>query len=160
MDISFDIQSEKGDQVRVALSYYDTESLQAFTNDPLTLSLIFYDVALIRIAGSATVGIRTLKAVSDVLYRFMCENETAVLCFYCDDLTDVPRRHKEMAPQEYRSNLFSRMFDMHVKDNKIEGFVNSRIKIGEGSDARYAHFITPKQYLPAVKMLEDMIMEK
>lgn len=160
MDISFDIQSEKGDLVRVALSYYDTESLQAFTDDPLTLSLVFYDVALIRVAGSDTVGIKILKAVSDVLYRFLCENDTAILCFYCDDLTDVPRRHKDMSSQEYRSNLFSKMFDMHVKDNKIRGIVNSRIKIGEGNDARYAHFITPHRYLPAVKMLEELIMEK
>lgn len=57
MDISFDIQNEKGDQVRVALSYYDTESMQAFTDDPLTLTLVFYDVTLVRISGEGTVGV-------------------------------------------------------------------------------------------------------
>lgn len=61
MDISFDIYNDKGDQIRIALSYYDIESLQAFTNDPLTLSLVFYDVTLVRISGEDTVGYKTLK---------------------------------------------------------------------------------------------------
>ncbi len=60
MDISFDIHNDKGDQVRVALSYYDTESLQAFTSDPLTLTLVFYDVTLVRISGGETIGVKTL----------------------------------------------------------------------------------------------------
>lgn len=64
MDISFDIHNDKGDQVRVALSYYDTESLQAFTDDPLTLTLVFYDVTLARISGEDIVGMKTLNAIS------------------------------------------------------------------------------------------------
>lgn len=65
MDISFDIHNDKGDQVRVALSYYDVESLQAFTNDPLILTLVFYDVTLVRVSGEETVGVRTLNAICD-----------------------------------------------------------------------------------------------
>lgn len=49
MDISFDIYNGKGDLVRVALSYYDTESLQTLTADPLTLTLVFYDVIKIEV---------------------------------------------------------------------------------------------------------------
>ena len=59
MDISFDIHNGKGDQVRVALSYYDTETLKEFTNDPLTLPLVFYDVTLVRVSGTEAVGIKT-----------------------------------------------------------------------------------------------------
>lgn len=160
MDISFDIHSDKGDQVRVALSYYDTESLQVLTNDPLTLSLVFYDVTLVRVSGEDTVGIKTLKAICDVLFRFMNDNETAVLCFYCDDLTDVTRHHTELTPQEYRSRLFSRMFDMYVRANGIINIVNYGIKIEDDGNPRFAHFITPEKYLPAVKLLGNIIMEK
>lgn len=71
MDISFDIQNDKGDQVRVALSYYDTEVLQAFTDDPLTLTLVFYDVTLVRISGEGIVGVKTLKAICDVLFTMI-----------------------------------------------------------------------------------------
>ncbi len=160
MDISFDIQNDQGDQIRVALSYYDIESLQAFTDDPFTLTLIFYDVTLVRISGENTIGVKTLKTVCDVLYRFMNENESAILCFYCDDLTDVNRHHKELTPQEYRSRLFSRMFDMYVQTNHITDMVNYGIKIEDGDNPRFAHFITPDKYLPAVKLLGNIIMDK
>ncbi|MDE5643196.1 MAG: hypothetical protein K2I56_06855 [Muribaculaceae bacterium] len=160
MDISFDIHNDKGDQVRVALSYYDTESMQAFTNDPLTLTLVFYDVTLVRVSGENNIGIRTLKAICDVLYRFMNDNDTAILCFYCDDLTDVARHHTELTPQEYRSRLFSRMFDIYVKSNNIADIVNYGIIIETENTPRFAHFITPEKYLPAVMLLGNIIMEK
>lgn len=160
MDISFDINNDKGDQVRVALSHYDTESLQALTNDPLTLTLVFYDVTLVRVSGEDTVGIKILKTICDVLYRFMNDNDTAVLCFYCDDLTEVSRHHTELTPQEYRSRLFSRMFDMYIRTNDLSGIVNYGIKIEDQYIPRFAHFITPEKYLPAVKLLGDILMEK
>ncbi|MDE6716064.1 MAG: hypothetical protein K2J74_06245, partial [Muribaculaceae bacterium] len=68
----------------VALSYYDSENVQLFTNDPLTLSLIFYDVTLVRKSGDGYVGYKILFKISDILARFMEENDDAVLCFYCD----------------------------------------------------------------------------
>lgn len=160
MDITFDIHNGKGDQVRVALAYYGTEIMQVFTDDPLILTLEFYDVTLVRISGDKPVGIKTLKAICEILSRFMNENETAVLCFYCDDLTEVPRNHPELTPQEYRSRLFSRMFDMHVHNNSISGVINYVIKIEEDTKPRFAHFITPEKYLPEVKLLEKLIREK
>ena len=160
MDISFDIHNDKGDQIRVALSYYDSEILQTFTSDPLTLTLVFYDVTLVRVAGEETVDVKTLKAICDVLFRFMNDNDTVVLCFYCDDLTEVTHNHKELTPQEYRSRLFSRMFDMYVKANGISDIINYSIKIEDNNTPRFAHFITPEKYLPAVKLLGNIIMEK
>lgn len=160
MDISFDIHNDKGDHVRVALSYYDTETLQAITDDPLTLTLVFYDVTLVRVSGDNTVGIKILKAVCDVLHRFLIENENAILCFYCDDLTDVTRRHGNMTPQEYRSRLFSNMFDMHIQSHGINGIINYQININDKGTPRFAHFITPEKYLPAVKLLGNIIMQK
>ena len=134
--------------------------MQAFTNDPLTLTLVFYDITLVRVSGEGNIGIKTLKAICDVLYRFIDDNEATVLCFYCDDMTDVARHHTELTPQEYRSRLFSRMFDMYVKSNDITGIVNYGIKIETENNPRFAHFITPEKYLPAVKLLGEIIMEK
>lgn len=160
MDISFDIENDKGDQVRVALSYYDSESMRVFTDDPLTLTLVFYDVTLVRVTGKENVGIKILKTVSDVLYRFLNDNDTAVLCFYCDDLTDVARHHKEITPQEYRSRLFSKMFDMYIHEKGITGIVNYGIKIEDSGNPRFAHFIAPEKYLSSIKLLENILMEK
>lgn len=160
MDLSFDIHNDKGDQIRVALSYYDIDSLQAFTSDPLILTVVFYDVTLVRISGTGTIGVKTLKAICDVLFRFMNDNDNAALCYYCDDLTDVSRHNRDMTPQEYRSRLFSRMFDMYVCKNGISGLVNYGIRIEDDHNPRFAHFITPEKYLPAIESLGHIIMEK
>lgn len=56
MDLSFDIKNSEGDHIMVALSYYDYESIRIFSSDPLTLTLAFYDVTLIRKSGEGYVG--------------------------------------------------------------------------------------------------------
>lgn len=129
MDISFDIRNSEGDCVLVALSYYDSETIEHFSTDLLALTLVFYDVTLIRKTGTGYVGSKILYAVTDVLARFLDENDDAVLCFYCDADTDVQRNHKDLLPQEYRSRLFSRMFDKYTKSHELTDYINHRVEI-------------------------------
>jgi len=163
MDLSFDIKNSKGDHIMVALSYYDAETVSIFTSDPLTLTLIFYDVTLIRKAGEGYVGNNILFAISDILAKFMGENEDAVLCFYCDASTDVPRNHKSLLPQEYRSRLFSRMFEQYIKSHKLSGFINHRVKIEDPENPdnkQFAHFICRTEHKVAVMTIGKLLMEK
>lgn len=163
MDISFDIQNYKGDQVRVALSYYDAEALSYFTTNPSTLSLIFYDVTLLRMNGNGYVGYNILSAVSDTLARFMAENEDAVLCFYCDSATDVRRNHSNLSPQEYRSRLFSKMFDLYTSIHKDLDLINHQVKIEDSENylkSQFAHFICKKSHESAVIEMGKLLMEK
>jgi len=115
---------------------------------------------LIRVSGENSIGVKTLNAICDVLYRFLKDNEDAILCFYCDDLTEVKCSHMELTPQEYRSCLFSRMFDMYVRDNGIDDMINYVIHIEDRDTPRFAHFITPRRYLQTVSVLGDVIMDK
>ena len=48
MDISFDINNEKGDHILVALSEYDRPSLSAITGEDEPFELELYDVSLAR----------------------------------------------------------------------------------------------------------------
>lgn len=48
----------------VALSYYDAETVSVFSSDPLTLTLLFYDVTLVRKAGEGYVGYKNIKTLS------------------------------------------------------------------------------------------------
>lgn len=160
MDISFDIYNDKGDHLRVALSYYDMESVGVFTSDPLTLSLTFYDVTLIRMAGSDYVGYKMLYAVSDTLAKFMDENDGSVLCFYCDDQTDIERHNRSILPQEYRSRLFSRLFDQYIRRNPVKTLINHCIGIEIDGRPRFAHFICEESYRDAVSALGEILMDK
>lgn len=165
MDISFDIKSGEGNQIKVALSYYDSESIRIFSSDSLALTLVFYDVTLVRESGTGYVGYKILFAVSDILARFLNENEDAVLCFYCDDLTDVKRgrTHLGISPQEYRSRLFSNMFDKYIKTYHQSAFINHCVTIEDPDNpqnSRFAHFICRKEHEPAVKSIEYSLMDK
>lgn len=147
----------------VALSYYDYETVSVFSTDPQALSLVFYDVTLVRKAGHGYVGYKVLFTISDVLARFMDENEDAVLCFYCDADTDVRRNHGDMLPQEYRSILFSRMFDMYVKSHNRLGYTNHRVEIEDPcnkNNRQYAHFICRNEHLGAVDTIGKILMKK
>jgi len=163
MDLSFDIKNTKGDHIMVALSYYDAESVRVFTSDPLILTLIFYDVTLVRKSGEGYVGNEVLFAVSDILAKFMEENEDAVLCFYCDANTDLQRHHTNLLPQEYRSRLFSRMFERYMKAHKLSGFINHRLKIEDPDNIQnkqFAHFICREEHKEAVMAIGSLLMEK
>lgn len=163
MDISFDIKNSEGDHVMVALSYYDAETVSVFTTDLATLTLVFYDVTLIRKAGSGYVDKKILFTISDILARFLLENEDAVLCFYCDAETDVLRNHEDMFPQEYRSRLFSRMFERYVQSHNLSCFINLRVEIensGNSHNRQFAHFICRERHKEAVSVIGDMLMEK
>lgn len=160
MDISFDIHNEKGDQLRVALSYYDAENVSIFTDDPLTLSLTFYDVTLMRMAGNHRLDYKTLNAVSGILARFLDDNPEAILCFYCDDMTDVERNDINITPQEFRSRLFSRMFERYTKTHDVTIYVNHRIKIVSDNKPRFAHFICRREYLASVELIGSILMNK
>lgn len=109
-------------------------------------------------------GYKSLFAVSDILARFMNENEDAVLCFYCDAATDVLRHNRDMLPQEYRSRLFSRMFDLYVRThNDSTEFFNHRVKIEDPENPdkpQFAHFICRKEHERAVFELGRQLMQK
>lgn len=63
MDLTFDIKSSEGDQIMVALSYYDYETISVFSRDLLTLTLVFYDVTLMRKAGEGYVTLSVARNI-------------------------------------------------------------------------------------------------
>ncbi len=163
MDLSFDITNTEGDKIKVALSYYDAETVNALLPDPFVLTLEFYDVTLVREAGCKYVGYKMLSAVSGILAKFLAENEDAVLCFYCDSATDVGRRHLGISSQEYRSNLFSSMFDRYTTSHGISAFVNQRIKIEDTDNpqnSQFAHFICRKEHERHIASIGGLLMDK
>lgn len=162
MDISFDIRNREGDHIKVALSYYDSESIRIFSDDPLTLTLVFYDVTLMRESGKGYVGYNVLSAVSNTLARFMEDNEDAVLCFYCDAQTDVKRSHRTISPQEYRSKLFSIMFEKYTQEHHLANLVNHRVRMeidGNPLKSQFAHFICRKEHESAVDAIGRILMD-
>lgn len=161
MDISFSVNNSKGDLVKIALSNYDLASLSQFTSNKHTLSLTFYDVTLIRESGYDYVGYDVLSKVSETLARFLQENHKAVLCFYCDAYTGIRKSHEEISPQEYRSLLFTRMFERYCKTRDLNDFLNYRVRMEVDKNllnSQFAHFICRKEHEYLIDEIRDVLM--
>ncbi|MCD8387385.1 MAG: hypothetical protein LUD17_10920 [Bacteroidales bacterium] len=159
MDISFEIRNEKDDIICVVLSYYDALSLGSITTNPAILSLNIYDVTLWRKSGSGNVGHKVLNAVCKKLMEIIKQSNDTIFCFVCDFSTDVPRRHRDMSPQEYRSNLFTRMFESFARHNDVYDLVNDVNIYEDNGEKRYFHFICSLKYLNEIHTLRDILME-
>ena len=158
MDRSYEIRNSKGDLLRIALSCYDAETVGMFTSDALVLSVEFYDVTLIRESGSGGIGYRALNTISESLAVFLDDNPDAVLCFYCDDQTEIDRRNLAITPQEYRSDLFSRMYDRYIALHGINWLVNHKVRIEIGNQPRITHFICRKENSNAISAIGDILI--
>lgn len=109
--------------------------------DPIEL----YDVVLERVSGNDTSSARVLSTISSCLKVFLMDNPNAILYFYCDDMHDIARgeNHQCYSPQEYRSRLFSTMFD--AEKERHDGalpFVNNKIVINTSEGRAFIHLIT------------------
>lgn len=74
----------------------------------------------------------------------------------------VLRTHYEYTPQEYRSKLFSRMFDMSVKRSKVSFLINQCLKFDPTSnpeDRQYVHFICRQEHEQLVADMSFLLME-
>lgn len=157
MELSFSIETKQGDKIKVALYAFDTETVHKVVGERPLLTLTFYDVVLMRERGESYLGFSHLSQISHILANFLQENSDAVLFFYCDDITDVRRHHHSMLPQEYRSMLFSRMFDQYVQSHHLRGFVNRQIINNSNGFAQYAHFIGREEHLGEIDQVIDSL---
>lgn len=128
MKISASITVEDGDQYRVVLNSlelpHDLKSL-------LDGSVEIVEVTLYRMKGMHYTSLKTLTKITSVIANAFLENPNAILYFYCDDLTMLPSVKDAMTPQEYRSRLFSALFDRYVTKHNISDIFNFPIKIND-----------------------------
>ncbi len=155
MDISFSVYSSLGDEYRVTLS--------TFTNLPDTIVEILgnhielVDVTLERISGSSIANVKILATISNIIAEVFEENENLILYFYCDDVHEIPRRNKNLSPQEYRSLLFSNMIDRYLFSKNITDIINTPIKIEAEQDI-FIHIISRKSQDIYVKAIQNEIL--
>ena len=101
---------------------------------------------LSRVAGRSPVKPSEFAPIVHRVESFMRLNPRAILCFYCDYLNEIPSIRKTRIPisvQEYRSRLFTALFDRYSKYHKSCSYVQSVITI-EGEEKYYIHIIALK----------------
>lgn len=139
---NFTFQIEEGDNRYLLELNSFTE--QEFVSWNLDTSIEIYDVVLLRDSGDGTTSFKSLAQISTFVKDFMSNHPNAILYFYCDDIHDIQRTHKHIdySPQQFRSQLFSLLFDREMTKHQDTKLVNNVQTITTAQGTAYIHLIT------------------
>ena len=84
----------------------------------------------------------------------MQRHQNVILSFFCDFIHLVPSK-KNIPVQEYRSRLFSTMFNRYVAQHHIAGFCNHVVEIEGVAETFYFHVIYRKEHEAYAEMIAE-----
>lgn len=158
MKITFEIKTGEGDRLNVALDHFDVEILPDKAVEVLG-EVKLYDVALLRLEGKKALSMKSLAQISEILYNFMEDNPQAMLYFYCDTHDNINYRESgTIKPQDYRSRLFSAMFERYMSLPDKRHYTNNRIYIDSGEE-HFIHIICRDSHTDKADMLVEMLRD-
>ena len=112
------------------------------------------EIGLERSKGLNFTNHRVLAQIEQCIAEVILGNPNAILFFFCDFISLLPTMKKNMSVQEYRSRLFSRMFERYVAQHHITDIFN-RVTTVEGiAENYYFHVIARRHHL----IFADMIL--
>ena len=143
--------------VRLALETADTSFLgETISKELERRGIEIVEVVLDREVGTGMVGMTLLNKISSVVANMFMENKNAILFFYCDDLNEIPRcRTRNISPQEYRSNLFSLMFERYVTKHGIQSVHDVTIRINAIDHCLFFHFISRDEHMDLIDEIKE-----
>lgn len=162
MVISFDVKTETNDIFRVSLS--SGEDAFFSSNDlmhEVSLDVEIIEIDLERIKGNNSADIRALKVIADEIGRCFSQNHKAILYYYCDEmeLPIVSKHHEYEWPQEYRSQLFSRMFQRYAQKAGVFDIIDMTIEIMQGDRPIVMHLIARECHRSCLDILKTYIID-
>jgi hypothetical protein len=101
----------------------------------LTLMIqISSELMIERISGESTTGQDVLHDITGWVAELFASNPNLIIYYSCDDMTPIPSRNKNsdninMPVNEYRSKLFTHIFDTYMNSHQISGVVNMPIQL-------------------------------
>lgn len=159
MIVSFDISTETQDVFRVVLSsgedcFFAGKDVYELLDNKVEI----VEIDLERISGNTPASINTLMKISEVIGNYFLQNNKAVLYYYCDDMNDIPvGNNRGLWPQQYRSELFGRMFQRRVRGMNSD-IVDVIVLLQQESRPIYMHLIARSAHQKYIEALKDYIV--
>ena len=148
--------SEAGDEYKLQ---FTTEHSGIITEDILSClqneGIEVAEVGLGRVRGVNVTSHKMLTQIEDSIADFMQRHSNVVLSFFCDFINFLPATKRRMPVQEYRSRLFSLMFDRYVAQHLLDGFSNKVIEIEGVAEKFYFHIISRKEHNRYAEMIAE-----
>lgn len=168
MEVAYSIV-QKDNEYRVLLTSVNTEVLPERIQKILTSRNIDISELMIeRISGESTTGQDILHDITGWVAELFASNPNLIIYYSCDDMTPIPSRNKnsdnkDMPVNEYRSRLFTHIFDSYMISHQVSGVINTPIQLDNYEDgvgySLFFHFIAREIHSDIVEMLKEDIKE-
>ncbi|MBQ9202918.1 MAG: hypothetical protein IJ155_01615 [Prevotella sp.] len=122
-----------------------------------------------RISGDDTTEQEVLHDITGWVADIFADNPNLVIYYSCDDMMPIPSRNTNsensgLPVNEYRSRLFSHIFDTYMSSHQVTGITNTPIRLDNYDEAGngysiYMHLIARHQHTDIVEILKDSIIE-
>ena len=119
-----------------------------------------------RISGESTTTQDVLHDITGWVAELFASNPNLIIYYSCDDMTPIPSRNKNsenknMPVNEYRSRLFTHIFDSYMASHQVSGVINTPIQLDNYDNgigySLFFHFIAREIHNDIVEMLKEDI---
>lgn len=121
-----------------------------------------YDIMLGCKQRDVLVDMEAMNKIGSELQRVLEVNPNIILYFFCDfneKTIRINRKNKNIPPQEFRSRLFSTLFDRRMKQGNSNNFQNKVHTVDYAGDRYYLHLIYPEHLTKQAKLLKLAVDE-
>ena len=165
MIYSFEISTSAGDVYRIKLVDVDITMLATEVRNAIVKSCIdISEIVIDRIKGDDSTAQEILHTITAKIADLFANNDNLILYYSCDDMNPIPSRNtrsanKNLSVQEYRSRLFSHLFESYMVSHQVSGFINTPIVIEGVGYTQFMHLVTRIKHKPIVNLIKDDVMK-
>ena len=152
----YTLYSESGDEYKLQFTTERSNIiadhiLECMRQDGIEL----VEIGLGRVKGNNVTGHKVLKQIEESIADFLDRTPNAVQSYMCDFINLVPSNKKNITVQEYRSRMFSAMFQRYVSQHHTSDIFDDEIKIEGVAESFYFYVIYRKEHERYAKMIAE-----
>lgn len=159
MNLTYPIHSDGEDEYLISIESFDKKVISDECLESIN-GIEIYNITLERVSGNNATGNKILSSICNTLAGFLNDNDNVLLYFYCDDVHDVKRRNSLISPQEYRSRLFSKMFERYQSLHCVNDIINLPLIIRTQEKDIFIHIICKKNNKKYAESILTLINRK
>lgn len=165
MNYTFSISTRNGDEYRIMLFDADVSLLAESVQKTIAeRGIDISEIMIDRVKGGESTAQEVLHAITGRVADLFAENENLVIYYSCDDINPIPSRNtkganKNLSVQEYRSTLFSHIFDSYMYSHQVSGITNTPVIINGEGYKQFMHLIARNKHQVIVDLIKDDVIE-
>jgi hypothetical protein len=152
----YTIYSESGDEYKLKFTT-DCNGIiaDALLEEMNSVGIEVAEIALARVKGVNVTSGKVLAQIEECIADLMNRYQNVILTFFCDFISFLPATKKKMPVQEYRSRLFTAMFERYMNHHHIDDFCNNVVKVEGVAEIFYFHVIYHKEHQKYAEMIAE-----